>query len=154
MSAHPLDRPVWNALTGPQAQLARGGPAAWRIDPGYGPFAAARDGGQAAQVALAELVRDAGGAEVWLVEVAPAPAPAGTRVARAAPLAQMVAERPAGLRAGDVAERLGEADVLAMAARMPDGASAKPSAKFWAMLPGPKIPQRVFVMINLPSMKF
>lgn len=116
MSPHPLDRPVWNALTGPQAHLAVGSAAAWRIDPAYGPFAAARDAGAEAQAALAELVREAGGAEVWLVEPAEWPAPPGTRVARTAPLAQMVAERPVPPRAGDAVEALGEDDAEAMTA--------------------------------------
>ena len=116
MSAHPLDRPVWNALTGPQAQLAVGSAAAWRMDPGYGPFAAARDAGAEAQAALAELVRAAGGAEVWLVEPAEWPAPAGARVARTAPLAQMVAEHPAPPLDGDGTQPLGEGDGAAMTA--------------------------------------
>lgn len=116
MSAHPLDRPVWNALTGPQAHLAVGSAAAWRIDPAYGPFAAPRDAGAEAQAALAELVREAGGAEVWLVEPAEWPAPPGTRVARTAPLAQMVAERPVPPRAGDAVEALDEEDAEAMTA--------------------------------------
>ena len=36
-----LDRPVWNALTTEQAHLAVVNGAAVRIDPDYGPFAAA-----------------------------------------------------------------------------------------------------------------
>ncbi len=38
----PLDRPVWNALTTRQAHLAVAAGTAVRIDPRYGPFAAAR----------------------------------------------------------------------------------------------------------------
>lgn len=116
MTAHPLDRPVWNALSGAQAQLAQGSTLAWRIDPGYGPFAAARDAGDEAQAALGALVRAAGGAEVWLVEPEAWHAPDGTRVARTAPLAQMVAEQPVPPRAGDAVEPLGEADAMAMTA--------------------------------------
>ena len=116
MSAHPLDRPVWNALTGPQAHLAVGSAAAWRIDPGYGPFAAARDAGAEAQAALAALVRDAGGAEVWLIETAEQPAPPGTRVARTAALAQLVAHSPVPPRDGEAGEPLGEQDAAAMTA--------------------------------------
>lgn len=41
--AHPLDRPVWNALTSRQAQLARGGAGALRFDPDYAQFAACVD---------------------------------------------------------------------------------------------------------------
>ena len=40
---HPLDRPVWTALTSRQAQLARGGARALRFDPDYGQFAACAD---------------------------------------------------------------------------------------------------------------
>ncbi|MDE2621243.1 MAG: GNAT family N-acetyltransferase [Sphingomonadales bacterium] len=115
-AAHPLDRPVWHTLTGPQAPLARGGGAAWRIEPGYGPFAAARDQGDAALAALGELVRAAAGAEVWLVETAAWTPPPGTRVARSAPLAQMVATMPAPLRADDPGEPLDAGDAAAMAA--------------------------------------
>ena len=37
-----LDRPVWNALTTSQSHLAVASGAAVRMDPDYGPFAAAR----------------------------------------------------------------------------------------------------------------
>ena len=49
----PLDRPVWNALTTRQAGLAVASGAAVRIDPAYGPFAAACDAGEEAGAALA-----------------------------------------------------------------------------------------------------
>lgn len=112
----PLDRPVWHMLTGPMAHLAQGGDEAWRIDPGYGPFAAARDRSPQAQAALAELVGEAAG-EVWLVEPEPWPAPPGTRVVRQAGLVQMVAANPAPPEPGDLAAALlGEDDVAAMSA--------------------------------------
>lgn len=41
--AHPLDRPIWNALSGRQAHLAIREGDAVRIRPGVGIFAAARD---------------------------------------------------------------------------------------------------------------
>ena len=56
MTGHPLDRPVWTCLTGAQGHLARGGGAAVRIDPDYGPFAAARDASDESQAALAALL--------------------------------------------------------------------------------------------------
>lgn len=113
--AHPLDRPVWNCLTGPQAALARGSELAWRIDPGYGPFAAARDQSDAALAALAALCEPDG--ELWLVEPEAWPAPPGLRVARTAPLLQMLAEAPRPLQPGDeCCEPLGEGDAAQMTA--------------------------------------
>ena len=116
MSAAVLERPVWAMLTGPQAHLAVATGAAVRIDPRYGPFAAARDQSDEAQAALAATL---GGPDdtVWLVEREEWPAPPGTRVVRIAPLLQMVADNPAPLRDGDgpfVA--LGDADVAEMSA--------------------------------------
>lgn len=93
MSApHPLDRPVWNMLTGRQAHLAEGDARALRIDRGYGVFGVAADTGADAQAALAALVPDDG--EIWIVEGEPWPVPAGTREVKRAVLAQMVAESP------------------------------------------------------------
>jgi len=94
-----LDRPVWHMLTGPQAALARGDDQAVRVDPRYGPFAAARDQSQTAQAALAGLV--APGEQVWLVEVDEWPAPSGMRTVRSAPLLQMVAQQPAAVALDD-----------------------------------------------------
>lgn len=112
MNYEALDRPVWSMLTGPQASLALGGGAAVRVDPRYGPFAAARDAGDEAQAALAALVGP--GEQVWLVEPEEWPAPPGLRVVRSAPLLQMVAANPVlplpddepalALGAGDAAE--------------------------------------------------
>lgn len=114
--SHPaLDRPVWSALTTRQHLLARGNKRAWRIDPRYGPFAAARDGGEAAQAALAALV--VAGEEIWLVESEQWPVPPGLRLVRTAPLLQMVAEAPMPLQPGDEeAALLGDEDAGDMAA--------------------------------------
>ncbi|MEY4239961.1 MAG: hypothetical protein RL339_2562 [Pseudomonadota bacterium] len=109
-----LERPVWSMLTGPQANLAVATGAAVRIDPRFGPFAAARDQSDEAQAALAATLIGPDDA-IWLVERAAWPAPAGTRVVRVAPLLQMVADKPAPLRDDDgpfVA--LGAADVAEM----------------------------------------
>ncbi|WP_176591425.1 GNAT family N-acetyltransferase [Sphingobium sp. EM0848] len=89
MSLHPLHRPVWNALNSGWSTLAEGGAKALRIDPRYGPFAAAADGGAEAQTALAALVPQDG--EAWIVEPDPIVAPPGTHVLREAMLVQMVA---------------------------------------------------------------
>jgi len=112
----PLLRPVWNCLNGRQAHLAVARGAAVRIDPRYGPFAAARDQSDEAQAALAALLTGPED-ELWLVEPEEWPAPPGTRVIRSAPLLQMLAEQPEAPRADDgefVA--LGDADVAEMTA--------------------------------------
>lgn len=114
MSVQPLDRPVWHMLTGPQTALGLGGAGAVRVDPRYGPFAAARDAGELAQAALAALVSP--GQQVWLVEPEEWPAPPGMRRVRIAPLLQMVAAQPIMPLADDEpALALGEADAAEMA---------------------------------------
>lgn len=101
-------------LTTRQAVLARGDRRAWRIDPGYGPFAAARDQGDEALAALAGLIRP--GEQIWLVESEEWPAPPGLVTVRTAPLAQMVAEQPMPLQPGDdQCVLLGEDDAAEMA---------------------------------------
>ena len=110
----PLDRPVWHMLTGPQAALAHGSAAAWRIDPGYGPFAAACDTSDEAQAALAALAGP--GQEVWLVEPEQWPAPSGMRLVHAAPLVQMVAADPQPPLPGDICAALSADDAAAMTA--------------------------------------
>ncbi|MFM5894809.1 MAG: GNAT family N-acetyltransferase [Novosphingobium sp.] len=113
MSEDPLIRPVWNMLTGPQEGLALGDELARRIDPAFGPFAAARDQSPEALAALGALIEP--GQEVWLVETELWPAPPGLTVARTAVVVQMVAQHPALLQLGDeVAELLGESDAAAM----------------------------------------
>jgi hypothetical protein len=90
---HPLDRPVWSALNGPQSALAQGTLPALRIDPAYGPFAAAAPGHEAA---LAGLLWDADD-EIWLIEGAILSPPPGLAVRKEAHLVQMVAQGPPGL---------------------------------------------------------
>ncbi|MCT2400705.1 GNAT family N-acetyltransferase [Novosphingobium mangrovi (ex Huang et al. 2023)] len=115
MSAHPLDRPVWNMLNGPQASLAVARGAAVRLDPGYGPFAAARDDSAEAQAALTALLTDPAD-RIWIVETREWPAPPGTRVEKVAELVQLTAPEPASMRPGDeTVELLGDDDVPAMA---------------------------------------
>ncbi|WP_150290425.1 GNAT family N-acetyltransferase [Sphingobium estronivorans] len=114
MAPHLLHRPVWNALNSGWSALAEGGPRALRIDPRYGPFAAAADTGPAAQAALAALV-PAGG-EAWIVEPDPIIAPPRTRILREAVLVQMVAvDIPGGGPELDPVP-LGEADAAEMRA--------------------------------------
>ena len=62
---HPLDRPVWGALTSRQAGLALGDARAVRYAPEYGLFAAAADASPESLAALAALVPEEG--EIALV---------------------------------------------------------------------------------------
>jgi predicted GNAT family acetyltransferase len=88
---HPLDRPVWNALTTRQAALALGDAKAVRFAPEYGLFAAAADDAPESLAALAALVPEQG--SVAVVEARAPPAVPGTVVATRAMIWQMAAER-------------------------------------------------------------
>lgn len=85
-AAHPLDRPVWNALRSRQAHLAETRGGALRIRPVFGIFAAAEDDNEANQADLAALARIEG---VGVVETRAWPTPPGL-VAETHALAQMV----------------------------------------------------------------
>lgn len=87
---HLLDRPVWSAFTGRQADVAirRGG--ALRVHPDFGLFAGAVDNSAEALADLGELVLEMG--TVGLIELAAAPPVPGTEVVSSAVCLQMVAE--------------------------------------------------------------
>lgn len=89
--SHPLDRPVWSALTDRQSHLARQHGAAVRFDPDYGLFAAVP---QASPEALADLAALVATGDVALVEPEPPPAAPGLAVRSQALCWQMVAEAP------------------------------------------------------------
>jgi hypothetical protein len=89
MTAHPLDRPVWNSLRGRLSALASGDDAVVRIDPRYGPFAACAPGrNDALAGVLGEAERKSGW---WNLNWSN---PGGMVVVRTAPLLQMVADSP------------------------------------------------------------
>ena len=90
MSAHILDRPVWAALNGRQADLAVRHGVAIRMRPEYGLFAATPDERSECLAALGDLVRAMG--PVGLVELAAPPPIPGTEVVSSAVCLQMVAE--------------------------------------------------------------
>jgi ribosomal protein S18 acetylase RimI-like enzyme len=132
-------------LTGSQAHLAVASGDAVRIDPGYGPFAAARDGSPEAQAALAATLSHPDDS-IFLVEPEPWPAPAGTRVVHTAPLLQMVAERPEPPRADDGPfTALGESDIAAMTELAlstepgPWGPKTHRYAQFWGLRDGARL---------------
>jgi ribosomal protein S18 acetylase RimI-like enzyme len=111
-----LDRPVWSALTSNQAHLTVASGAAVRMDPAYGPFAAARDDGEEAQAALAATLKGPDD-RIGVVEREAWPVPEGTRVLGGGDLMQMVFEGPPPEGADDPRiKRLGERDARAMAA--------------------------------------
>jgi predicted GNAT family acetyltransferase len=91
-ASHPLDRPVWNALTSRQGDCALGAGAARRFAPDYGPLTGARDASPESQVALAALPCDETG--LWLLEAQAVAAPPGMVVSHSADCVQMVAGGP------------------------------------------------------------
>ena len=109
MVFHPLNRPVWNALTTRQAHLAQGDGRALRFHPDYGLFAAGIDGGD-----VLALIPSGGG--VALVEAQDAPPPPGAVVMQHAILNQMIAT---AITPGDAAFEvvpLGDGDAAEMLA--------------------------------------
>ena len=86
---HPLDRPVWNALTGRQAHLARGGSGVLRIDPDYGLFVTTADFEPETLLHLEALVPTEGA--LAAIEPAPLPAPGLERTEE--PITQMWAPK-------------------------------------------------------------
>lgn len=114
MSDHPLDRPVWNALTTRQADLSVGGTRARRFRPDINMFAAAADQTEESIAALTALLPETGA--IGLVEAAPFPPLPGARVEKAALINQMVATRSPGIAEGFAFLSLGDADAAEMLA--------------------------------------
>ncbi|HEU4548195.1 MAG TPA: GNAT family N-acetyltransferase [Rhizomicrobium sp.] len=113
MPLHPLDRPVWHALTSRQAHLALGDARALRFDPAYGLFAAAADPADAD--AVLALVPETGA--IGLVEAGRPALPAGL-VTKPALCNQMIADAvlPGAARLDVVALDDGDAaEMLALA---------------------------------------
>ncbi len=86
---HPLDRPVWHALTSRQAHLARGDGRALRFDGDYGLFAAAADPSDLSGITA--LIPP--GAAVALVETDAIAPPPGAALVQHRALYQMIADR-------------------------------------------------------------
>jgi len=117
---HPLDNPVWHALTGPHADLALGRGGARHYPRDMAPFSALEDATPAAYADLAAGLPP--GLEARLFRPAEEPAPPGWEVLSARPILQMVANAsglvailPAGarvvpLKPADAAEMLALAE--------------------------------------------
>ncbi len=86
---HPLDNPIWHALTGPQANLAIGSGQARQYPRDVTPFAAIAEPSASAYADLAALPA---GEEARLVRPADEPTPAGWQTLSVRPLIQMVAD--------------------------------------------------------------
>lgn len=117
--AHPLDRPVWSALTGErQAHLALGDrTSALRLMPEYGLFAVAIDDTPESLAALAAL--NTAPAGMGLVETRDVPLPPGLAFRQAACVQMTAAALTAGRAPPFAFEALDEADapdMLALAA--------------------------------------
>lgn len=112
--AHPLDRPVWSALTSRQASLGLGDGRALRFDPAYALFAAAADASAESTAALGTLNTSPNG--MGLVETGPMPLPPGARVRAQADCVQMVASTLTVGGKTVAFEPLGEADAAEMLA--------------------------------------
>lgn len=111
MSGDPLERPVWNALTGPQAALATRHGDAVRLDRDIGFFAALADGGDPGDLAALTRVT---GRQSWLLERTPVEPPAGLARLSAVPLTQMVAADPSLDESEEGIIALGDADTAEM----------------------------------------
>ena len=112
---HPLDRPIWSALTTRQANIAERVGDAVRLQPGYGVFAAAADASERSRIALNYL--DVGPEGLWCVEREPVEPPPGMLVLHhSAPCVQMVADHVVAPKPDFEVVRLGEEDGPAMLA--------------------------------------
>jgi ribosomal protein S18 acetylase RimI-like enzyme len=87
-SSHPLDHPIWNALTSTQGSLAEGGARARRYPPAIAPFAAMADMSPPSFTALGELMSRSDQAVLFTTE--PVTAPAEFKILLAAPGEQMI----------------------------------------------------------------
>lgn len=112
--SHPLDRPVWSALTTRQADIAERVGDALRIKPDYGVFAAAADASDAARAALADLPSRPEG--LWCLEKDPVAPPPGLVVHHSAPCVQMIADHVVAPKPPFELVRLTDADAPEMVA--------------------------------------
>jgi predicted GNAT family acetyltransferase len=109
---HPLDHPVWSALSTRQRPLAQGDHRALRLASDYGWFAASADKSPENLSALATLPIDEVG--LFLVEAAPTPQPAGMVVVSEAACRQMVADAVEAVENPFDIVPLGDADAAEM----------------------------------------
>jgi predicted GNAT family acetyltransferase len=114
MTRHPLDRPVWSALTTRQQSLALGDELARRFDPEIGPFAAVGADDPKHLERLGALIAEHG--PVVLLQRDAIPVPPGTAVHLSASGVQLVLDRLAAVQTGVELLPLGAADAAEMVA--------------------------------------
>ena len=88
---HPLDRPIWNALTSRQREFAEGAGDILRFGPAFAPFAATAAGTAESFSKLADLVPLDG--QIVLQQAHQIPAPSGLVLRQAVLTVQMVADQ-------------------------------------------------------------
>jgi predicted GNAT family acetyltransferase len=113
-SDHPLDRPIWSALSTRQAAQALGDERARRFAPRYGPLAAAADASAENRAGLAELECDSSG--LVLLEAESVEAPPGLVVTLSDICVQMVATDVPVVPHTFEVQALGDADAPEMLA--------------------------------------
>jgi predicted GNAT family acetyltransferase len=112
--SHPLDRPIWTALTTRQASCAQGAGGVRRFDPAFGPFGASAEGSAESLAGLAALVPEGG--HVALLLDQPIAPPPGLVVRLAARVVQMVARQIESPPAARDVQELSSADAPEMRA--------------------------------------
>jgi ribosomal protein S18 acetylase RimI-like enzyme len=112
---HPLDNPVWQALTGPQETVAEGSSLARRFDPQVAPFAGLPDEPPAAAWDAMHTLVGKGGAAIVMVDAEPPGREGWTQLFRV-PLLQMVATDVAAAGSDAGFQELGVADADEMIA--------------------------------------
>ena len=105
---HPLDRPIWTALTTRQAAFAQVADGVRRYDPAYSSFAASAEGTTESLAGLVSLVPVGG--RIYLQQGEEIAAPAGFKLIRATRTVQMVAEQIEGPCAPFAFKELGPSD--------------------------------------------
>jgi predicted GNAT family acetyltransferase len=111
---HPLDRPIWSALTTRQADIAERVEGAVRLKSDYGVFAAAADASPEARAALTALPYTGEG--LWCLEADPVEPPPELVVHHSARCVQMVADHVLAPQPPFEVERLTDADAPEMVA--------------------------------------
>jgi ribosomal protein S18 acetylase RimI-like enzyme len=110
--SHPLDRPIWSALTTRQARIADRAGLAVRLKSGIGVFAAAADASKEGRAALAGL--ECGPDGLWFLELDEVAPPTALLIDRTALCVQMVAEEIEGVGPSFPVGTLSDQDAPAM----------------------------------------
>ena len=111
---HPLDKPIWSALTSRQAEFALGAPPALRYRPEVEPFIAAVDDAPESLAAMRALMSP--GEELILLQARPSALPGGVELVSERAAVQMVAETAEPMEVPEGSVRLGAADAPEMQA--------------------------------------